>query len=106
MDPRIVYLIHFEKPLHHAKHYLGSTTDLAARLSDHRSGNGARLMEVIAQAGIGWSVVRIWKGSRQIERRIKNRKAATRLCPVCAGAKALKRCIDPTLEKETKNECE
>ena len=42
-----VYLIHFETRLKHARHYLGYCDDLGRRMAQHRSGNGARLMEVI-----------------------------------------------------------
>jgi predicted GIY-YIG superfamily endonuclease len=48
-----VYLLHFDRPLKHAKHYLGYANDLQARLEQHRSGNGARLIQVVQEAGIG-----------------------------------------------------
>lgn len=81
-----VYLIHFETRLKHAGHYLGFATDLPQRMDQHRGGNGARLMEVIAAAGIGWKVVRTWAGDRSFERRLKRRKnTPRRLCPVCRG---------------------
>lgn len=78
-----VYLIHFETPYEHARHYLGFTTDLAARLAAHRAGSGARLMEVITQAGISWYVARTWEGGRNLERALKQRKNSPKLCPVC-----------------------
>ena len=81
-----VYLIHFEARHKHAGHYLGFATDLSQRMAQHRGGNGARLMEVIASAGIGWKVVRTWVGDRAFERRLKRRKNTPRwLCPVCRG---------------------
>lgn len=49
-----IYLIHFEKPYKHARHYLGYTNDLEKRLARHRNGNGARLIDVINNAGIKW----------------------------------------------------
>jgi predicted GIY-YIG superfamily endonuclease len=86
-----VYLLHFSTPYHHARHYLGFTDDLDARLADHRSGQGARLLSVIKDAGIAWTLARTWSGDRKFERKLKDRKATPRLCPICAGEKALNR---------------
>ena len=86
-----VYLIHFNKPLKHAKHYLGFTENLDKRLTDHLCGIGARLMEVVTEAKIEWKVARTWNGDRKFERRLKNRKEAPALCPICSGKKALRR---------------
>jgi len=86
-----VYLIHFEKPYQHAKHYLGFTTDLAARIADHRAGVGSRLLQVVNAAGIKWEIARTWTGGRKFERQLKNRKHTPRLCPLCAGEAAYKR---------------
>jgi predicted GIY-YIG superfamily endonuclease len=81
-----VYLIHFETRFKHAGHYLGYCDDLGRRLAQHRGGDGARLMEVIASAGIAWKVVRTWAGDRAFERTLKRRKnTPRRLCPVCMG---------------------
>lgn len=83
-----VYLLHFNKPYHHAKHYLGVTSNLEARLKLHKSGNGARLMEVVSEAGIGFVVARLWKTDsweegHTLERRLKRRHEGPRLCPLC-----------------------
>jgi predicted GIY-YIG superfamily endonuclease len=91
-----VYLIHFESRLKHAGHYLGYCDDLGRRMAQHRSGNGARLMEVIASAGIGWKVVRTWAGDRAFERSLKRRKnTPRRLCPVCRGLVAYEDVDEP-----------
>ena len=79
----MVYLIHFDTPYKHARHYLGSTHDLEARLERHRQGGGARLIEVIAEHGITWRLARTWEGGRELERRLKNRHNSPRLCPLC-----------------------
>lgn len=78
-----IYLIHFDSPYKHARHYIGWTTDLNARLAAHANGTGARLMEVITAAGIGWSLARTWTGTRSRERQIKNQGGASRCCPLC-----------------------
>lgn len=99
-----VYLIHFHRKYHHAGHYLGfvdgGDEELQARLDRHRAGTGARLMEVITGAGITWEVTRTWIGSRRFERRLKKRKNAAKLCPVCRAAREERRtCSRPQRRK-------
>ena len=88
-----VYLIHFRKPYKHARHYLGYSANLDKRITDHLCGMGARLLEVITDAGIEWKLARTWPGDRELERRLKNRKEAPALCPICSGKAALRRAI-------------
>lgn len=78
-----VYLIHFDTPYKHARHYLGFATDLQARLDSHYLRVGARLMQVVGDAGITWRLARTWQGDRKLERQLKNQKNAPRLCPIC-----------------------
>jgi hypothetical protein len=59
------------------------TTDLPARLTAHRDGRGARLIEVITAAGIGFRVARTWTGDRTRERQIKRQGGLGRCCPLC-----------------------
>ena len=82
MKTTVVYLLHFHAPYKHARHYLGSTDDLTARLNQHAAGAGARLMEVVASAGINWTLVRAWRGDRKRERKLKNYHRR-QLCPLC-----------------------
>ena len=86
-----VYLIHFNRPHRHARHYIGFTTNLDQRITDHLCGMGARLMEVITDEGIEWRVARTWEGDRKLERRLKEWHNARLLCPVCSGKDALGR---------------
>jgi predicted GIY-YIG superfamily endonuclease len=79
-----IYLLHFDRPLKHAKHYLGWTRDLDARLAYHGSGNGARLLAACKREGIGWKLARTWGPSnRHRERQIKNQGGLSRSCPMC-----------------------
>ena len=93
-----VYLIHMFGLLgsdkHSANHYLGYATDVTERLRLHRAGLGARMLEVAAERGIRFEVVRIWQGGdRKLERRLKDRGHACELCPVCSGAAAFRRAV-------------
>lgn len=79
-----VYLIHFDTPYKHAKHYTGWSEDLETRLAEHKRGSGARLMAVIKAEGIGWSLARTWENvDRHFERRLKKQGGASRHCPMC-----------------------
>ena len=78
-----IYLLHFDQPYKHARHYTGWTDDLAARLARHMAGDGARLLEVVHAAGITWQLARTWEGPRARERQSKRQSGAARHCPLC-----------------------
>lgn len=82
-----VYLLHFDRPYRHARHYLGYTDDLPARIERHLAGNGGRLLQVIKAAGIGFKVARTWEGDRSLERRLKSWHKSAQLCPICKGGR-------------------
>jgi len=79
----VVYLLHFTRPYQHARHYTGFTEDLLPRLDHHARGDGARLMNVISRAGIGFILIRTCEGTRATERAIKRHGGAVRYCPLC-----------------------
>src|SRR5260370_16120104 len=56
-----------------------------ARLDQHRKGTGARLTQVVREAGISWVVARTWRGGRRLERKLKGYHTGGRLCPICQG---------------------
>lgn len=85
-----VYLLHFiDAAGNHAKHghaghYVGFTENLPQRLATHRSGRGARLLQVVLEDGLSFVVVRLWTGVTEAEeQRVKNLGGAARCCPVC-----------------------
>ena len=82
-QPGVIYMLHFDRPYRHARHYVGWTDDLLHRLDRHAQGHGARLVAVIWHAGIGFTLVRICEGTRRRERAIKNAGGAVRYCPAC-----------------------
>src|SRR6266542_5474540 len=89
-DPGTVYLLHFIDPAtgeparyRHAGQIQHWALDLAARLAKHEDGRGARLLEVIRDAGLGWTLARTWPGDRKRERQLKNQGGASRHCPEC-----------------------
>jgi hypothetical protein len=96
--PGTVYLLHFNRPIGNpdnpkgqARHYLGWTSDLPARVASHTSGvtpmpgcgTVARIVAHVQREGIGFRLARTWVGNRALERQLKNRRNAPRLCPFC-----------------------
>lgn len=81
----MLYIIHFDVPLHHAQHYVGYCKDgrLMERLLEHHAGNGSKLLRAVSRAGIGWKVAKELPGDRTAERKLKNRKNTKQLCPIC-----------------------
>ena len=86
-----VYLIHFDAPYKHARHYIGCTCNLERRIAEHRRGDStkaSRLMAAVHDANIGWDVVRTWEGDYNLEKRLQATHNGARLCPICQAAKA------------------
>lgn len=83
----MIYLLHFDVPFKHARHYLGWTKDgstLEARLEHHLNGDGANILKWAGRAGVTWRLSRTWPdGDKATERRLKNSRHVPRLCPEC-----------------------
>lgn len=83
MSDGLIYIIHFDRPYVHARHYVGWAKHVGRRMQQHESGKGARLLEVCNQAGIKYEVVFTIPGTRSDERRIKRTKEIALVCPLC-----------------------
>jgi predicted GIY-YIG superfamily endonuclease len=83
--PGFFYVIHFEKPLAHARHYTGWAEDLQARMADHFGhSNQAKLIRAVQRAGISYRLAAYWSPlTLHQERLIKRRKCTPRFCPAC-----------------------
>jgi predicted GIY-YIG superfamily endonuclease len=103
----VVYLLHFHERLgserHYAQHYFGFTPDLESRVEKHRAGQGARITEVLKERGIGFDVVAVWPGNRQIENAIKLH-SATRICPKCTPNPRIPMIIREAIEAEERRQ--
>jgi hypothetical protein len=82
-EPR-VYLLHFDRPLAHARHYVGVALDgnVDRRLAEHLAGQGSPLVRAVVAAGIRVDLVLSAQGDRKLERRWHNRHGS-RICPRC-----------------------
>jgi predicted GIY-YIG superfamily endonuclease len=82
-----VYLLHFDRKLHHASHYIGfAQISVEKRVKQHQQGAGAALTKAAVNAGIHLILAQTWVGDRSKERSLKNQKNAPRLCPICNGS--------------------
>jgi hypothetical protein len=82
----VVYLLHLLPAYRHARHYLGFAAGSGLLLRQHATGRGANLTRVALAAGCRLELVRLWPGSRDDERRLKQQRAVPRLlCPACPG---------------------
>lgn len=84
----MVYLLHFSKNLHHARHYIGFCEDRPEnpkkRIERHKRGDGSKLVKAVVESGIKINIVRTWPGKdRHFERGLKRQKNSHRYCPVC-----------------------
>lgn len=86
----MVYLLHFDPPYRHARHYIGYTQQLESRLERHEMGRGSPLVQAALAAGCTVTVARTWGAEgvedvhdRSFERKLKRQKNAARLCPMC-----------------------
>ena len=88
----MLYLLHFERPLRNgSQHYLGYSKDektLKRRIQSHRKGldwqnGGAKITQHLYEDGIGFKVVRVWKGTPYDEKRLKSYHNHKRYCTLC-----------------------
>lgn len=99
----IVYLLHLNTPLAHAKHYTGWSTNkktLAQRLAHHERGTAnCNFTDALHEKGIGFTLAATIPGvDRNFERRLKETHNVTRYCPICnpkAQKKYKPKCLHP-----------
>ena len=78
------YLLHFERKIHGAQHYLGWSVHITRRLRQHLKGDGARLVRQALRAGVGVELVRVWAtDDRTQERALKKTRTPKSYCPKC-----------------------
>jgi len=80
-----IYILHFDRPYKHARHYVGFTPgDPQRRLEKHISGEGSPLIKAALAAGISVQLAEIRYGqTRDDERKIKRGKNTPRICRIC-----------------------
>jgi predicted GIY-YIG superfamily endonuclease len=95
-----IYVIHFDSPLVYLRkgqtinvqHYIGWCADVDARMEDHKSNQGAKLIAALNKRKIGWKVAKVYAGTRFDERRMKRRGRMWKFCS-CSEVKHESDCI-------------
>lgn len=80
-----VYVLYFDRPLHHAQRYLGATRNFDTRLKYHCKGKGSHITRAAREQGIHLCIEAVlelptYREALALERKLKrwknNRKAA------------------------------
>lgn len=88
----MIYILHIDPPLKHARHYVGWTkdTDVSRRVEEHLTQSGSRpsrLVGAALAAGCAVTLAGTMEGDRNFERQLKNRGGAAKYCPLCRPAR-------------------
>jgi hypothetical protein len=86
----MIYVLHFERPYHHARHYVGfAEHDVENRVREQLTSTGRRpspLVRAVVAAGIGVVLAAVIEGTREDERKIKRGAKTSSVCPHCREA--------------------
>jgi predicted GIY-YIG superfamily endonuclease len=67
---------------------VGWSRQLDRRLAHHAAGTGANFLRVVREAGLTWTLARVWEGQdRAFERKLKDTHRVRIYCPLCAKEK-------------------
>ena len=80
-----IYLLHFDEPFGHARHYLGFAPEgkVEERLAKHGTSKGANLLKHVKRAGISWVLAKVWHNKTRNDERSKKGNGHARRCPLC-----------------------
>lgn len=85
----MIYLLHFHDRIHPdrtTQHYVGYSARLSDRISAHlENRSNVSLISAAHERGISFTVSRVWKGDRKLERHLKSLKNAPKFCPYCSS---------------------
>lgn len=94
-----LYLLHFSRPLEHARHYLGCTHCVATRLARHADPAtcDVAILRACHRDGVEWSLAGIWTapGAWSAEILMKEReKNSPEYCALCGGNRCPPECVE------------
>lgn len=82
---KAVYLVHYKQPRKHVRHAVRTVEASAGAIRKLYRNLHKQVIDARAEAqGIAFVLVRTWKGrDGRFERKLKNQKHHSRLCPFC-----------------------
>lgn len=98
----VVYILHFDQPLHHARHYVGSTTAdrVDARMHEHAEGWGSKITARAMRLGIKVYLAKVmFVSDRSYEKTLKRKGGIAALCRFCQQQDAAFNCDAPINER-------
>jgi len=78
-------MLHFSDFLAHARHYIGRSKALGARLRRHQQGRGSAITRAAVAHGLALEFGFVMMGCRHDEKMLKRMKNASRYCLICRG---------------------
>ena len=92
-----LYIIHFNRSFHHARHYIGIAQDAKKRLKRHKAGDGSRLVRAVIYTDIKIRMNVIgefedFSTAHQAEKVLKKKHSTKKYCPICIKKEEKKKC--------------
>ena len=105
----VIYILHIDPPLAHARHYVGWTKDedVTRRVNEHLKQRGRRPSKLVAAAlaaGRTVTLAGVLEGDRDFERALKRRGGAAKYCPSCRPERNAREAARARLQRAKKKE--
>lgn len=106
-----LYVLHFDKPYKHAKHYTGIAKNVLKRIALHKNGTGARLTQVLKENEISfrYNIIKEFPNfseAHAYEKYLKTKiKKPQNYCPICKEEKSWQK-EEEKKEAQLKNPCQ
>jgi len=87
----MVYLLHFDRPFRHMRHYVGSVASLAEleQLLEHPTIRArSPILAAATLAGVQFSVGRVWRGGALRADLVRDQQNHARYCDICTCARS------------------
>lgn len=103
----MIYILHIDPPLAHARHYVGWTkdADVTRRVNEHLKQTGSKLIAAALAAGRKITLAGTIEGDRALERQLKNRGSAASYCPLCRAGRNTRMAEQARARRARRRDC-